>query len=76
MNEDHLHGPENADADPSVNGLTCIHGRIHCVATQNGVEPENEIDRMMIDNFLETIAEVALAVAARDSEGKQRDELD
>ena len=57
-------------------GLTCIHPRIHCVATQDGVEPENETDRMMIDNFLETLSEVALAVAARDSEANQTDERD
>ena len=76
MNEDHLHGLENSDACPSLNGSTSIHARIHCVATQDGVEPENEIDRMMIDTFLETLSEVALAVAARDSEAKQTDERD
>ena len=58
----------------SAQGLTCIHARIHCVATHDGVEPENEIDRMMIDNFLEALSDVALAVAARESETSQTDE--
>ena len=57
-------------------GLTCIHARIHCVATQDGVEPDNETDRIMIDNFLRTLSEVALAVAARDSEADQTHECD
>ena len=55
-------------------GLTSIHARIHCVATRDWVEPESDIDRMMIDNFLETLSEIALAVAARDSEANQTDE--
>ena len=76
MNEDHPHGCKDAVADPSLNGLTSIHARIHCVATQEGVKPEPEIDRIMIDTFLETLSEVALAVAARDSEASQTDERD
>lgn len=43
-------------------------------ATQEGAEPE--IDRIMIDTFLEALSEVALAVAARDSEADQTDEQD
>ncbi len=55
-------------------GLTCIRARIHCVATQDRVGPDNETDRIMIDNFLRTLSEVALALAARNSEAKQTDE--
>ena len=76
MNEDYPHGPEIADANPSLNGLTSIHARIHCVATQDRIEPENEIYRMMIDTFLETLSEVALAVAARNTEADQTHERD
>ena len=76
MNEEHSHGPESADADSSLNGLTSIHARIHCVATEDRVEPENETERMMIDTFLETLAEVALAVATRNSERNQTYGLD
>ena len=68
--------PPHRSGKPPDNGLTCIHARIHCVATQDKVEPESEIDRIMIDNLLETLSEVALAVAARDSEAKQSDERD
>ena len=76
MSANHLHGPRYPDEKPSLNGLTSIHASIHCVATQDGVEPESGIDRIMIDAFLETLSEVALAVAARDTEAKQPDERD
>ena len=56
----------NQVVDRPPNGLTGIPQRIHCVATQDRVEPENEIDRMVIDNFLEALADVALAAAARE----------
>ena len=47
------------------NALTCIPQRIHCSATQDTTEHESELDRIAIDNFLETLAEVALAGAQR-----------
>ena len=47
------------------NGLTPIHGRIHCAATPDPTEAENEVDQIAIDNFLGTLAEVAMAVARR-----------
>ena len=48
-----------------VKGLTPIHERIHCPDTFRAFETDDELDRMHIDNFLETLAEVALAVAKR-----------
>ncbi len=45
--------------------LTCIHRRIHCVATPDTTEDEDELDRIQIDNFLNTLAEVALPAAHR-----------
>ncbi len=48
-----------------VNGLTPIHQRIHCAATADTTQPENELDSIAINNFLDTLAEVALAVARR-----------
>ncbi len=48
-----------------VNGLTPIHQRIHCGATPDPTEAENEVDQIAIDNFLGTLAEVAMAVARR-----------
>ena len=48
--------------------LTGIHGRIHCAATPNATkhdEGETELDRIAIDNLLDALAEVALAIARR-----------
>ncbi len=48
--------------------LTCIHQRIHCAATD---EPEpdteslEELNELDITNFLDTLVEIALAVARR-----------
>ena len=53
-------------------GLTCIHPRIHCSATPTDVEDEHdELDRIAIEHFLDTLAQVALAVAARGIEEDQ-----
>ena len=48
-----------------VNALTPIHQRIHCAATNDTLDSENELDLIAINNFLDTLAEVALAVARR-----------
>ena len=48
-----------------VNRLTCIHRRIHCGATPDTVDAETELDHITIDYFLETLAEIALAIARR-----------
>ena len=56
-------------------GLTCIHSRIHCAATQDpGEDGYSETDTIVINNFLNTLAEVALAVAARQSTMNTDDE--
>ena len=44
--------------------LTCIPG-IHCAATPDTLEGQDALDQIAIDNFLDTLAEVALAVAQR-----------
>ncbi len=54
----------NNNAAPEK-GLTSIHGRIHCAATPDTTEPEDELDSIAIDHFLDTLAEVAMAVARR-----------
>ena len=47
-------------------GLTPIHGRIHCAATPDTDAAQyTETERVIIDNFLNTLAEVALSVASR-----------
>ena len=48
--------------------LTGIHRRIHCAATPDASEhdeDETELDRIAIDNLLDALAEVALAIARR-----------
>ena len=50
----------------SPEGLTCIHGRIHCAATPDTDELDlSETDQVIIDNFLDTLAEIAISVASR-----------
>ena len=61
-----LEKPEPQGGVPDA--LTGIHGRIHCVATPDAPEhdeDETELDRIAIDNLLDTLAEVALAIARR-----------
>ena len=58
--------PEPRSGAPDA--LTGIHGRIHCAATPDASEhgeDETELDRIAIDNLLDTLAEVALAIARR-----------
>ena len=58
--------PEPRSGVPDA--LTRIHGRIHCAATPDASEhgeDETELDRIAIDNLLDTLAEVALAIARR-----------
>jgi hypothetical protein len=49
-------------------GLTPIHGRIHCATTPDTLEVLDELDRIDIDNFLSTLAEVVTAVAQREEQ--------
>ncbi len=45
-------------------GLTCIPQRIHCGATPEG-ETLSEVDIIAVEQFLDTLADVAMAVASR-----------
>ncbi len=54
----------------SSTGLTCIHDRIQCCATRDTEEAYSETDLIIVNNFLNTLAEVALAVAARNAKGQ------
>jgi hypothetical protein len=47
------------------NGLTSIPPRIHCPATTDCVGGQDEINEVMVEHFLYTLAEVALAIASR-----------
>ena len=48
-----------------LNGLTPIHRRIHCAATSDTNEGQNELEQVTIDHFLDTLAEVAMAIIRR-----------
>ncbi len=54
----------------SSTGLTCIHDRIQCCATRDNDDGYSETDMIIVNNFLNTLAEVALAVAARNTRGQ------
>jgi hypothetical protein len=47
------------------NGLTPIPSRIHCPATTERVGGQDEIDEIAVEHFLDTLAQVALAIASR-----------
>ena len=47
-----------------------MHQRIHCGATQDTTEAADELDRIAIDDFLQTLGEVALSVARRRSDSE------
>ena len=67
MAEEQTYGVSPPVESGGVNGLTPIHGRIHCAATPdtNKDQLENELDQIAIDHFLDTLAEIVLAIARR-----------
>ncbi len=51
-----------------ANGLTPIHRRIHCAATTDSGDLNDEYDELeqiQVEHFLKTLARLAMAVAAR-----------
>ena len=65
MAEERTNGVSPPKQSGGVNGLTPIHRRIHCGATPDTTESDDELDHIAIDHFLDTLAEVALAVVRR-----------
>ena len=67
MAEEQTYGVSPPVESGGVNGLTPIHGRIHCGATPdpNKDQLENELDQIAIDHFLDTLAEIVLTIARR-----------
>ena len=58
----------NSSALELRNGLTCIQEPIHWPATQDSGGSElDELDRIAIENFLDTLADVAIRAATRES---------
>ena len=72
MTEEQINGVSPKEESGAEKALTPIHRRIHCGATPDTTEPENEneLDNIAIDHFLDTLAEVAMAV------GRRRERLD
>ena len=61
------------DAPPQ--GLTSIHRRIQCsTAPDTSEDGYSEADMIIVKNFLNTLADVALAIAARQSTMKSDDQ--
>ena len=57
--------PTSRKESGGENGLTPIPPRIHCPATTERVGGRDELDEIAVDHFLDTLAEVALAIASR-----------
>jgi hypothetical protein len=60
-----VRSPRTRKESGGKNGLTPIPHRIHCPATTDWVGGKDELEQMQVDHFLDTLAEVALAVASR-----------
>ena len=56
--------PHSSPESGPLNGLTSIPRRIHCAATQD-IHQEIEIERLKVEEFLKTLAEIALSIARR-----------
>ena len=65
MSEKQTYGDSPPVESGGENGLTPIHRRIHCAATEDTTRGQNELDERTIHHFLDTLAEVALAIARR-----------
>ena len=65
MAEKRTNGVSPQEDSGGVIGLTPIHGRIHCAATADSTEDQNELDQIAIDHFLDTLAEVVISIALR-----------
>ena len=57
--------PQTVDEPEDISRLTSIHARIHCAATDAYRTGENELDEIALDNFIKTLAEVAISVVKR-----------
>ena len=60
--------PWDSDEITPDEALTCIHRRIHYTTTPGETD---ELDQVQIDNFLNTLAEVALSIARRQDHQNQ-----
>ena len=65
-NVEHIPHDSSSEESFSENGLTPIPHRIHWPATQeSGGSDLDELDRIAVENFLDTLADVAIRAATR-----------
>ena len=80
MNEYPIKAVDSAKNGPALspsNGLTGIHQGIHWPATHiSGGSNTDELDRIAVEAFLDALADVALAIAAREHAEKNDQERD
>ena len=80
MQQYHIKAVDSASNGPALslsNGLTGIESRIHWPATHiSGGSNTDELDTIAIEAFLDTLADVALAIAAREATEKNDQERD
>ena len=57
--------PGREKQKPDQKALTSIEKPIHCGATAEGLEDQDELDEIDIGNLLDTLVEIALAAARR-----------
>ncbi len=71
--------PENAvrAVDSAENGLTSIHQPIHWPTTEtSGGSDTHELDRIAVEAFLDTLADVTISITARERSEKNDQERD
>ncbi len=65
MGEEQTRGVYPLGESRGAIGLTPIHSRIHCAATDDTSGNDDELEGIAIDHLLDTLAEIALAIARR-----------
>ena len=65
MAEEQINGFSPAEQSGSEKALTPIHRGIHCAATPGTNDDATELDVIAINHFLDTMAELALAIVRR-----------
>ena len=74
---ENIHENTKKASIPASNGLTGIPNPIHWPATHiSGGSITDELDRIAIEAFLDTLADVAISIAAREHSEKYDQERD
>ena len=71
-NAEHILHEPSSEEFTSEDGLTCIQEPIHWPATQDSGGSElDELDQIAVEDFLDTLADVAIRVASRQAAGHE-----